>query len=223
MPYAADERADPQLLLDALANAIDDDDYDEDDDGYPSLYVGPALRTLRQRAGMRQSEIARHLGIDSSIPSRWEGYDSTHAGQTTRYKPVPGKYFLALTTLLGCTIGELAPELAPPVVVDWTSSATTYQVTLPASAYGSATMSYTGAGTISGYTLGGGITTYVPPPVPGLPPETLRERGEWRRHCPNPHCHKAFIENAVRRAPLVCDACATPVRAQTAVTVTSTS
>ncbi|HEY1292894.1 MAG TPA: helix-turn-helix transcriptional regulator [Chloroflexota bacterium] len=198
------ERTDPRELTDLP------DDSELEEDGYPSLYVGPALRMLRMRAGVRQSEIARHLGVDSSIPSRWEGFDSTHNGQTTRYKPVPGKYFEPLASLLRCSVGDLAPELLEQSNGTTTSCAFMATTTANGLAHGQT------IATISGYMVGGAMTT-TPSPVPGMPPEDLRALGMWRRWCPK--CKKVFLESADVRAPYVCDVCEAPVRAH--VTVTS--
>lgn len=198
-----------QLL--ELDGSADNDD--EELDGYPSLFVGPALRAARLRVGVRQSEIARYLGVDSSLPSRWEGYDTQHDGQTTRYKPVPGKYFEPLASLLHCAVTDLAPELGLADEPVWNGSNGTTSASMSQMSGGKVH-----SGTISGYTLGGFSFGNLPTPGPGRPPSELQATGQWRRKCPG--CRKIFLESLTARAPFVCDSCHTPVRAHTSITVT---
>lgn len=55
------------------------------------------MREIRARQGLKQSEIARRMGLDPSIPSLWE------QGK----RPVPVSRINALATALGVSVGEL--------------------------------------------------------------------------------------------------------------------
>jgi len=73
-------------------------------------YIGPQLRAARERAGMKQTELARLLGVDPAMVSRWEFVYST------RYVPVPIKHVLALASHLNVPLADLTPgqEPSPP-------------------------------------------------------------------------------------------------------------
>jgi len=72
-------------------------------------YIGPQLRAARERAGMKQTDLARLLGVDPAMVSRWEFVYST------RYVPVPLKHVFALANHLNIPLGDLAPgQQAPP-------------------------------------------------------------------------------------------------------------
>jgi len=68
------------------------------------------MRELRARQGLRQSELARRMGLDPSIPSLWE------QGK----RPVPASRLRALADALGVPLDELldgipdAPRALPP-------------------------------------------------------------------------------------------------------------
>lgn len=210
--------SDRETDLDPVAAEEEEPEEQEQEDdletGYPSLFVGPALRAARLRAGLRQSDLARYLGVDSSLPSRWEGFDPIHNGMTTRYRPVPGKYFAPLTDLLKCSLEELSPDLGV-AANGWHSL---QSVTSTASAVATTSVSVTHAATMSGYTLGG-VVQEKPNRQPGRPPAELVAAGQWRRHCPG--CRKTYLESMSQRAPLLCDACGAPVRAMSSVTSTA--
>lgn len=55
------------------------------------------MRELRARSGLKQSEIARRMGLDPSIPSLWE------QGK----RPVPPTRLRSLADALGVTVGDL--------------------------------------------------------------------------------------------------------------------
>lgn len=81
---------------------------------YPSVHLGNHLRFLRVRAGYTQGELARRLGVDAAMTSRWECESST------RFRPVPGHHFQRLSELLEVPLGELTGSViveAPAVTV----------------------------------------------------------------------------------------------------------
>lgn len=202
---------------------VDDELEVDDGESFPSVFVGPALRTARLRARLSQGDIARYFNIDSSIPSRWEGFDAQHNGRTTRYKPVPTKYLRELSQLLNCPLEILAPELAAQLAA-WAAASSDWPTprgSCPAADATSASLtaassgSTGGAETISSYTVGG--ASLHASPVPGRPPTEMLARGEWRRRCPG--CHKVFVESAAVRAPSECDVCHGPVRATSTISL----
>ncbi len=71
----------------------------EDDIALPStpLDLSQRIRDLRTQQGLKQSEIARRMGLDPSIPSLWE------QGK----RPVPSSRVRALAEALGVTLPEL--------------------------------------------------------------------------------------------------------------------
>lgn len=73
--------------------------------GYHSQFIGPQLRAARDQVGMKQAELARRLGVDPAMVSRWEFVAST------RYVPVPVHHFEALALHLHVSIDELIPGL----------------------------------------------------------------------------------------------------------------
>jgi len=75
-----------------------------------SVHIGPQLRAARERAGLKQSEVARRMRLDPAIISRWE------CEEATRYRPVPGDRLPALAEALETTVEELlesSPETWP--------------------------------------------------------------------------------------------------------------
>jgi transcriptional regulator with XRE-family HTH domain len=66
------------------------------------------LRSLRERQGLRQSEIARRMALDPSIPSLWE------QGK----RPVPSRRLQPLADALGVSLEELL-EASPTGAGDW--------------------------------------------------------------------------------------------------------
>ncbi len=71
----------------------------EDDIALPStpLDLSQRIRELRVQQGLKQSEIARRMGLDPSIPSLWE------QGK----RPVPSSRIRALAEALGVTVSDL--------------------------------------------------------------------------------------------------------------------
>jgi transcriptional regulator with XRE-family HTH domain len=71
----------------------------DDDDLFPAgpLNLAVRMRELRVRQGLKQSEVARRMGLDPSIPSLWE------QGK----RPVPASRVRALAEALGVTTSEL--------------------------------------------------------------------------------------------------------------------
>lgn len=61
-----------------------------------------ALKELRERQGLTQTQIADRLEVDKSTVSKWESGDST---------PLR-KYRRKLCALLGCTEAELLADAA---------------------------------------------------------------------------------------------------------------
>jgi transcriptional regulator with XRE-family HTH domain len=91
-------------MIDRFANA-------EDDAALPHapLDLSARIRALRTRQGLKQSEVARRMGLDPSIPSLWE--------QGKRL--VPANRVRALAEALGVPVAELLQEAsgAPQPVV----------------------------------------------------------------------------------------------------------
>jgi transcriptional regulator with XRE-family HTH domain len=85
---------------------------DEGDDSAPNtaLDLSSRMRELRARQGLKQSEVARRMGLDPSIPSLWE------QGK----RPVPANRVQSLADALGVPVDELisgideAGALRPP-------------------------------------------------------------------------------------------------------------
>jgi transcriptional regulator with XRE-family HTH domain len=75
-------------------SALDDDDYLTRS---APLDLSSKMRELRARQGLKQSQVARRLGVDPSIPSLWE------QGK----RPVPASRVQALADALGVTLDEL--------------------------------------------------------------------------------------------------------------------
>src|ERR687885_433448 len=62
-----------------------------------SLDLSTRMRDLRARQGLKQSEVARRLGLDPSIPSLWE------QGK----RPVPANRIVPLAQALRVSVAEL--------------------------------------------------------------------------------------------------------------------
>ena len=76
-----------------------------------SQFLGPQLRAARERVGLNQTQLARLLGLDPAMISRWEFIYST------RYVPVPARHWEALAFHLNMTVEELVvspPDPPPP-------------------------------------------------------------------------------------------------------------
>ncbi len=71
----------------------------DDDIALPAapLDLSQRIRELRSRQGLKQSEVARRMGLDPSIPSLWE------QGK----RPVPSNRLRALAEALGVTVAAL--------------------------------------------------------------------------------------------------------------------
>jgi len=69
------------------------------DEPLPSVHIGPRLKQLRERVGLKQVEIARLMHVDPAVPSTWEGGN--------RYRPVPGNRLRELAELLEVPVREL--------------------------------------------------------------------------------------------------------------------
>ncbi len=71
------------------------------------LDLSQRIRELRTRQGLKQSEVARRMGLDPSIPSLWE------QGK----RPVPSSRLRALAEALGVAVADLLEGVsgAPPV------------------------------------------------------------------------------------------------------------
>jgi transcriptional regulator with XRE-family HTH domain len=91
-------------MIDRFANAEDDADLP-----HAPLDLSTRIRELRTRQGLKQSEVARRMGLDPSIPSLWE--------QGKRL--VPANRVRALADALGVSVAELLQEAsgAPKPVV----------------------------------------------------------------------------------------------------------
>lgn len=76
---------------------------DQSSAGAP-LNLAPRMRELRARQGLKQSEIARRMGLDPSIPSLWE------QGK----RPVPASRVPALAAALGVDPRELLQGIPAP-------------------------------------------------------------------------------------------------------------
>lgn len=178
-----------------------------------SVLIGPQLREARIRAGLKQSEVATMLGVDESLPSRWE------CPSSTRYKPVPGHHLAQLASILGTTVEHLAPE-AVAMQAYAVATATPQAEALPDPPYepeptplfveladwrSDATVSSTGS---VYFTTGG---TDAPSQVPGRP------SGNWTIRCWQ--CRKLSAVDPTANMPL-CGHCAAPLRARVRVTVT---
>lgn len=104
--------------------------YHDQDCRLRSVQLGDRLRQARLNAprppmlagragpgphgmGLRQSEVARLLGVDPAMPSRWEGINK-EGEKVTRPLPVPGSRLPVLAAILSTTIEELAPEAIEP-------------------------------------------------------------------------------------------------------------
>lgn len=74
-----------------------DADFDEIDLPDAPLDLSARLRELRARQGLKQSEVARRMGLDPSIPSLWE------QGK----RPVPAGRIRSLADALHVSVGEL--------------------------------------------------------------------------------------------------------------------
>lgn len=185
---------------------------------YPSLLTGPSLRDARLRANKRLGDVARYLGLDSSVPPRWEGDKGS-----TRYKPLPGKYIEPLAQFFSCSVYDIAPQLKEMDLPTHSHQAgdfdeqdfmlATAGCGLGGQMYSAnasaSSMSYS---TIPSY-ISGSMDT--PSPPPGLPPEEMRQRGEWRLRCSS--CGTVYVERLEQRAPLQCSNCGAALRARTHV------
>jgi transcriptional regulator with XRE-family HTH domain len=82
-------------MIDRFANAEEDADLP-----HAPLDLSARIRELRTRQGLKQSEIARRMGLDPSIPSLWE--------QGKRL--VPANRVRALADALSVSVAELLQE-----------------------------------------------------------------------------------------------------------------
>jgi transcriptional regulator with XRE-family HTH domain/DNA-directed RNA polymerase subunit RPC12/RpoP len=174
---------------------------------YQSVHIGPALKRAREHSRLTQDELARLLGVDESVPSRWECVGST------RYTAVPGFRLPQLAEIFGLSVHELAPHAeAYGQMAQWLDSdeeddhmvAQADELTdgLAESSYATVPP----APEIR-YTLG---DLSACSPVPGRP------SAEWKVRCW--HCHRS---NAITRIDHqdACDRCGSRLRAEVKVTL----
>ncbi|MBV9357052.1 MAG: helix-turn-helix transcriptional regulator [Chloroflexi bacterium] len=82
-------------------SALDEGDYSAP---ATALDLSARMRELRARQGLKQSEVARRMGLDPSIPSLWE------QGK----RPVPANRVQALADALGVNVDELLGGASMP-------------------------------------------------------------------------------------------------------------
>src|SRR5215216_4471782 len=195
----------------------------------PSQFIGPQLKAARERAGLKQSEIARQLGVDPAMVSRWEFIPST------RYVPVPSRHFEPLAFLLNVDIEELVPGLRRPIVArplvlpeptcNGVAKPTILEpnVEVPPPQDEEVGEQMSSSFSQETYSTGSTSTSMPssPSPVPGRvgPPN---EKGEYRLRLRCPWCRTMNVSYSADHSelPSDCSACGRRMRAQVTVTIT---
>lgn len=67
------------------------------------------LRELRERTGLRQSDVAEKIGTDQSVVSKWETGD--HFPHRIFRKPLSKLYGVTVDELLSCDGSKETPRL----------------------------------------------------------------------------------------------------------------
>lgn len=171
---------------------------------YQSVHIGPALKTARERAGITQDELARRLGLDESVPSRWECVGST------RYTAVPGYRLPQLAQIFGMSVHDLAPHAEPfAPVAQWDDREDLEPRMLAEAANGASNgVSFEMAHPEVRYTVGDVLSK--PSPVPGRPST------EWKVRCWK--CRKVCtIDGGYADHSAQCSGCTAPLRADVRV------
>lgn len=162
-------------------------------------FIGPQLRAARERAGLKQVELAQLIGVDPAMVSRWEFVYST------RYVPVPLRHVVALAHYLNVPVDDLVPgRREPPPPPRPRPRLVQPQPLPPAPPEPRAPPA---------------VNHVRPAPAPGRPTELMDGSFRVRLRCPWCHHLNTGIAERPTNLPLECLKCGQRMRAQVTVTI----
>lgn len=159
-----------------------------------SHFIGPRLKSARERLGYSQADLAKAVGVDPAMVSRWEFSEST------RYTPVPADRLVLLAQYLDVDVHFLAPN-ANGALTAMMDGVAKPLVNRPAMArYATSEVS-------------------SPSPVPGRPERTANGEYRLRLRCPSCHKHNEVLSADPSQLPRECLGCGLQLRARVKVTL----
>jgi len=159
-----------------------------------SYFIGPRLKSARERLGYSQADLAKAVRVDPAMVSRWEFSEST------RYTAVPADRLVLLAKYLDVDIHYLAPSANGAVTAMMTDGVAKLAKAPPMARYATSEVSH-------------------PSPVPGRPQRA--ENGEYRLRlrCPSCKMRNEVLSADPSQLPRNCLGCGRQLRARVTVTL----